>query len=83
MANGFTPTQLCILSVLSDGLAHTGDELRHCLPDDMAQSGTLRMHLTNIRKKLRPHGQDILIEFIRFRVHYRQVRLLPCQSGAN
>jgi len=72
----YTPTQRKLLIVLSDGLPHTREELHKSLPDDLAIPATLRMHLSNIRKKLHPLGQDILVEHIKGQINYRLVKLM-------
>jgi DNA-binding winged helix-turn-helix (wHTH) protein len=72
----FPPVQQRMLELLSDGLPHSKEELHDCLYDELSNIATIQKHISLIRKQLRPHGQDILIEFIRRRVHYRHVRLL-------
>ena len=74
--NGFTPTQQRLLAVFGDGLPHTRKELHACLGDELTSPATLRCHIHLLRKKLRPKGQDILIEFVKHSLHYRHVRLL-------
>lgn len=76
MKNGFTPTQQCMLDVLSDGQAHTREELHACLPDEMGALSNIQAHLCAIRKQLRPIGQDILCEFKHRTLHYRHIGLL-------
>lgn len=71
----FTPTQQRILKVLSDGLSHSKSDLVACLGDDRAGPNTLSVHLTLLRRLLRPHGQDIVCEF-RYGHLYRHIRLL-------
>ena len=72
----FTPTQLRILQVLSDGLQHTRAELIACLCDDLCGKGVVATHLTYLRAKLRPMGQDVVCEAVGRSVKYRHVRLL-------
>ena len=55
----FTPTERDILAVLSDGMPHSRTELHACLPDELGGFVNLRMHISRMRKKLRPAGQDI------------------------
>lgn len=73
---GFTPTQSAILDILSDGLRHGKDELCACLSDELSAKDNLKFHISNIRKVIRPRGEDILCEFYRRARHYRHVRLL-------
>lgn len=75
-SNGYTPTQRKMLAVLSDGLPHSKVELHACLHDDLGEMSNIRVHLANVRKHLRPKGQDVLTQFINRRLHYRLVRLI-------
>ncbi len=72
----FTKTQTAILAVLSDGQPHTREELHKCLPDDMTEMAAVRVHVCNIRKLLRPKGEDIICELKNSKIHYRHVRIL-------
>lgn len=73
----FTPTEQRILDLLSDGLSHRREEFLSCLYDELGRLGTVRLHLYNMRKKLRPIGQDIVTEMGQSRIlYYRHVRLL-------
>ena len=76
----FTDTEKKIVDVLSDGLRHHSIELQQLLPDQRAEGiskhGTVRVHIVNIRKVIRPRGEDILCEFYNQRKWYRWVRLL-------
>ena len=74
--NGFTPTQRRMMKVLGDGLPHTRHELRDCFNDDRAADNNTRVHLTALRKKLRPQGKDILVEYVRSSLHYRLIQRL-------
>ena len=81
MSNKFTPTQVRILAVLSDGLPHRREELRDVLPDELGSLDNVRPHLTAIRRVLRPRGEDIVCEFSQAPGTkrcwcYRHVRLL-------
>ena len=58
--NGFTPTQKKIMAVLGDGYAHDLKDLLRCLDDEMAVEQTLKVHISNIRKKVNPFGDDIV-----------------------
>lgn len=77
MAAEFTPTQLRLLAVLNDGLPHSRRELCNCVPNDMTSWATIKVHLSNIRKKIRPRGEDVLCVVRCRRIHYQLVRLLP------
>ena len=72
---GFTPVQHAILEVLSDGLSHSKDELRQCLPDPL--SNGISVHICNMRKLMRVQGHDILCHpGPDRRMKYRHVMLL-------
>ena len=75
----FTKTQKRILEVLADGGRHLKAELKNSLPDKEASPKTVAVHICYLRKKLRPIGQDIVCEYYRRRIHYRQVRLLKVE----
>jgi len=76
MVAEFTPTQSKILQVLSDGLPHKFEELQAVLPDNLSDRKTLSNHLSGIRIRLRPRGEDIICQFILRQRQYRHVRLL-------
>ncbi len=76
MRNGYTPTQLRMLAILADGLPHTREELHACISDDLAPLSAIRSHISLMRKKLRPKGEDVICELSWRRIHYRHVRLL-------
>lgn len=82
MINGFTPTQILMLGVLSDGLPHTFDELHACLPDELSEEKSIRRHITAIRKVLRLQGQEIICEFAKRRKYYRHIVLLSSGSSS-
>jgi DNA-binding CsgD family transcriptional regulator len=72
----FTPTEKRMLRVLSDGLPHSRDELQLCLWDNLGAVSNIRCHLTSIRRKLRPRGEDVLCVIHRSRPAYRHVKLI-------
>lgn len=74
--NGFTATQRKMLAVLADGLPHSRHELKACLYDDQGHYSNVRVHLSSIRQKIRPRGQDIICEYYKRTLYYRHVRLL-------
>lgn len=82
MSANYTPTQKRILAVLADGLPHSSEELLKCIGDDLSPSGNLRVHLSLLRKKLRPLGEDILCEYSYRTYSYRHVKLLCPASRA-
>ena len=71
----FSPTQRKILAVLSDGMPHKMVELTACM-DELTNPRTLHYHLSLIREKLRPRGEDVICQFIYRQRQYRHVRLL-------
>lgn len=74
--NGFTPTHKRMLEVLSDGLPHSRLEMHACLYDELGDIENIHYHISTLRKHLRKKGEDILIQIISRRPHYRHVRLL-------
>lgn len=74
--NGFTPTHKRMLAVLADGLPHRREELHACLSDELGPINNIHVHISNMRKKLRARGQDIVCEVVNRRFLYRHVRLL-------
>ena len=76
MNNGYTPTETAILNVLMDGKPHSKAELHKCLPDELSELNAVKRHIHELRKRLRPQGQDILLQFVEHTLHYRQVRLI-------
>jgi DNA-binding response OmpR family regulator len=57
-----TPTQTRLLSVLLDGEPHTRADLRSqgVNGDELDGFDTLNKHVSNLRRHLRPIGQDIV-----------------------
>jgi hypothetical protein len=77
MANGcWTPTQERILHLLADNQPHLNHEVLACLGDELASLNALHSHLTRIRLKLRPIGQNVICEIRDSRIYYRHVRLI-------
>lgn len=75
----FTVTEKKLLEILSDGMPHSKYQLLEVLDDGLAAVGALRVHITNIRKKL-PAGQIIVCEYARQQTFYRHARLLQLAS---
>ena len=76
----YTKTEQQILKLLSDGRRHTKDELKELLTqNNLNMNAALNMHITRIRKKLQPIGEDLICEFSARRIHYRHVRLISYQ----
>lgn len=74
--NGYTPTELAILRLLSDGQAHALGELHKCLPDELSAQSAVYRHVSSIRKRLRPSGQTIVCEIANRKCYYRHIVLL-------
>ena len=74
--NGFPPTEQNMIAVLGDGEFHDRKELHACMGPSSARS--VKFHLSNIRKKLRARGRDILYASTGFRkpMKYRMVQLI-------
>jgi hypothetical protein len=74
-----------MLAVLSDGMAHSREELHACLMDELGVERNIHYHLSTMRPKLRRSGMDIVTEsrgshtsdgVVSRRTYYRQVRIL-------
>lgn len=76
----YTATEKKLLAILSDGMPHRRDELLSVLPDELGSFGNVRKHLTQIRKRLRPRGEDVLCEYYKRSYYYRHVRLLKSSN---
>ena len=77
----FTPTQRRIIDLLKDGQPHKRDEVRQCV-DDLASLETLKQHLIELRKKLRPHGYDVICQILNRGYHHRLIRVAVLQWPA-
>ncbi len=78
--NNWTPTQLRILEVLSDGRRHKKVELLECIGDNIFDSralATMRVHINRIKKKLEERGETIVCVDLGRTSQYQHVRLLP------
>jgi hypothetical protein len=73
----FTPTELRLLAVLSDGQGHTKRELLDCLDEDMPSAKLLAVHLFRVRRKLKTMAQSIVcVRGFANTLLYQHVRLL-------
>ena len=79
--NDFTPIQRAMLKVLSDGREHTRKELHKCLSDELGPLTNIAVHLTGIRKVLRPRGEDNLCTIIDGESRYSHVRIVSFKGG--
>lgn len=70
----FTATETRIMRVLADGQPHRKEEIHACLPDELGALNNVQMHISNIRKKLRPVGQGIHCDRVDTISWYRLVR---------
>jgi DNA-binding winged helix-turn-helix (wHTH) protein len=72
----WTPTQYRLLQVFSDGYLHSKEELHGCLNEELSEPNNLRVHLTKLREKLRPIGEDIICIKTDGITRYRHVRIV-------
>ena len=72
----YTPTESRLVAMLSDGKVHSRRELLTCIDDDQAEFANLRVHLSRVRKKVQPLGQDIMYVSGNCTSGYRHVCLL-------
>ena len=78
----FTPTQIVLLRILNDGMPHLREELTCALTTPDANSRVyLKLHISHLRKRLRPMGHDIICELWNRRISYRHVRLLASATN--
>lgn len=73
----FTPTQVAIVRMLSDGESHAVKDVLSVLNDELASKNALQFHISAIRKKIAPYGHDIVCTFENRRTNYRYIVTLP------
>ena len=72
-----TPTQQRLMDVLQDGKPHTKEELLAVMIDPLTDVRVMQIHLSNLRKRLRPNGLDVFSVSTKGWEHrYRLVRLV-------
>lgn len=71
----FTYYQQLLLDVLSDGMAHSRDELCKAL-DKYATPDNLQYHIGELRKKMIPVGHNIICETKQRKIYYRHVMMI-------
>lgn len=80
MTNGYTPIERKLLDMLSDGRPHHRAELHALAWDRQDRLQNMQIHISNLRKKLRPKGRDIVCEVrkagLPLGTSYQLVRLL-------
>lgn len=76
----WTPIEARVLAALADGAPHRPEVLLACLGDEMATINNLWVHLSRMRAKLRPLGEDIVCVIHNRKMHYRHMRTLPRPS---
>jgi hypothetical protein len=76
MNQKYTPTQTKIMSLLSDGVAHTMDEVREKLEDPLMGRNSVSFHFVKLRKLLHPKGLTILCVLENRKIKYRLVHLV-------
>ena len=76
----FTIIELKIITELSDGLPHKRKDLMQLLRVKEGNPSNLNTHISRIRQKIRPLGQDIICELIGFSINFRHVRLLKSNN---
>lgn len=74
---GLSPVQKKMYDVLSDGEAHTKQELFNCLFDELSTMTAIGHHITELRKYLEPKGMGILFVMTHPKTfRYRMVRFV-------
>jgi len=73
VTTGYTPVELRLLKILSDGERHDIRELLQYLNDDLANPSNVRFHVCKLRKKLTKARCSILCERDNGTAYYRLV----------
>ncbi len=73
-AGNLTPIEERMLKILSDGKPHSKAELHGCVYTGALDN--VGKHVSNIRKKILPLGQDIALKLIRRKLHYQHVIIM-------
>ena len=76
MNNGYTPTEKRIINLLSDGRAHSREEIHELLEDELSPLSAINYHITNLRSKVKGRGLIILCVSVRRNLRYQLVREL-------
>lgn len=58
--NTITQVQRDMLTILQDGRIHSVEELHTCLHDELQPIAHVQMHISSLRKLLRPNGLDVV-----------------------
>jgi DNA-binding winged helix-turn-helix (wHTH) protein len=69
----FTTTEQRIMEALGHGMPVPARELLTCLPDELSGVESLRVHICNINKKLKPH-REIVSVYRRGKTRYQLFR---------
>jgi DNA-binding response OmpR family regulator len=77
----FTLTERAILDLLADGVARPVDDVVKVLGDPYAERATLRVHISNMRKKIGHLRHEIVCEYRNQRTMYRYVLLVSSLAG--
>lgn len=78
----FTKTELRMLVLLADGKPHTRKELHKCLEDEMGPLVNIKPHIQAIKRKIQPHGEDIVCVLGQRRIiSYRRVKVLNPEAN--
>ena len=68
----FTKAEQKILQILGDGLRHHKTDIAQ----ELNGEDSVAVHISNIRKRIRPLGHDIVCEYHQRKLYYRYVRLI-------
>lgn len=72
----YTPIEIRIIELLSDGLPHDRKEVLDCLNDRLANFNALAAAIMRLRPKVRELQQEIVTEYHKGCIAYRHVILL-------
>lgn len=79
----FTPTQQIVADLLADGLPHSRDEIALAIDPGFTSREVVRFHVSRVRRKLRPKGEDIVCCLVHRKICYQHVRLLSNPYNGN
>lgn len=71
-----TATQQRFFDLMADGQRHYVEEFINLLPDTLGNLDNVEIHINNIRKVIRPLGEDIVSERIYRNKTYRRMRMI-------
>jgi hypothetical protein len=78
-----------MLKILADGEEHSLEDLHPSLEDELSELNTVHTHISNLRHKLRPLGEDIIClrkpkgKTRKYVITFRHVKWFPINKVPN